>query len=54
LSKLHRYEVLRHYIIDKLERCWSPEQIAGRLRLDRERVLLHKGTKRDIEFGQGC
>ena len=36
LSKLHRYEVLRHYIIDKLERCWSPEQIAGRLRLDRE------------------
>src|SRR6476646_3592862 len=34
LSKLHRYEVLRHYIIDKLERCWSPEQIAGRLKLD--------------------
>ena len=36
LSKLHRHEVLRQYIIDKLERCWSPEQIAGRLRLDRE------------------
>ena len=36
LSKLRRHEVLRHYIIDKLERCWSPEQIAGRLRLDRE------------------
>ena len=36
LSKLHRHEVLRRYIIDKLEHCWSPEQIAGRLRLDRE------------------
>src|SRR6476659_1271075 len=32
LSKLHRHKVLRHYIIDKLEHCWSPEQIAGRLR----------------------
>ena len=30
LSKLHRHEVLRHYIIDKLEHCWSPEQIVGR------------------------
>ena len=34
LSKLRRHEVLRHYVIDKLERCWSPEQIAGRLKLD--------------------
>jgi transposase, IS30 family len=34
LSKLRRHEVLRCYVIDKLERCWSPEQIAGRLRLD--------------------
>jgi len=34
LSKLRQHEVLRHYIIDKLERCWSPEQIAGRLKLD--------------------
>ena len=25
---------MRRYVIDKLERCWSPEQIAGRLRLD--------------------
>ena len=25
---------MRHYVIDKLERCWSPEQIAGRLKLD--------------------
>lgn len=36
LSKLHRQEILRCYVIDKLERCWSPEQIAGRLRLDSE------------------
>ena len=34
LSKLCRHEALRHYVIDKLERCWSPKQIAGRLKLD--------------------
>jgi IS30 family transposase len=34
LSKLRRHEDLRRYVIDKLERCWSPEQIAGRLKLD--------------------
>ena len=46
LSKLHRYEVLRRYIIDKLEHCWSPEQIAGRLRLDRESgaTVCHETT----------
>ncbi|MFZ1430487.1 MAG: hypothetical protein WAS21_27395 [Geminicoccaceae bacterium] len=31
---MHRHEILRCYVIDKLERCWSPEEIAGRLRLD--------------------
>ena len=36
LKKLRRNETLRRYVIDKLERCWSPEQIAGRLRLDNE------------------
>jgi transposase, IS30 family len=33
-SKLRRHDVLRHDVIDKLKRCWSPEQIAGRLKLD--------------------
>ena len=27
LSKLHQHEVLRHYIIDKLEHCWSLEGV---------------------------
>ncbi len=30
--KLSRNDVLRRYVIMGLERCWSPEQIAGRLR----------------------
>ena len=34
--KLSRNDVLRRYVIMGLERCWSPEQIAGRLR--------HEGT----------
>lgn len=34
LIKLRQHEVLQHYIIDKLKHCWSPEQIAGRLKLD--------------------
>jgi len=34
LSMLHGYEILPHYIIDKLERCRSLEQIAGQLWLD--------------------
>src|SRR6476646_897263 len=53
LSKLHRHEVLRWYIIDKLEHCWSPEQIAGRLRLDRERAALPSVTRQSIRFVYG-
>ena len=30
--KLCRNDVLRRYVITGLERCWSPEQIAGRLK----------------------
>ena len=30
--KLCRNDVLRRYVIAGLERCWSPEQIAGRLK----------------------
>jgi IS30 family transposase len=34
LGKLQRDERLRGYVIDKLAAFWSPEQIAGRLKLD--------------------
>ena len=30
--KLCRNDLLRRYVMDGLERCWSPEQIAGRLK----------------------
>lgn len=36
LKKLSQNDCLRRYVIDGLERCWSPQQIAGRLRLDQE------------------
>ena len=52
LSKLRRHERLRHYVIDKLERCWSPEQIAGRLKLD-SRAATASVTRRSISTSTG-
>jgi transposase, IS30 family len=34
LRKLVASEALRGFVVDKLEACWSPQQIAGRLKLD--------------------
>jgi IS30 family transposase len=32
--KLSRHDSLRRHVVEKLTACWSPQQIAGRLRLD--------------------
>src|SRR6187551_2237031 len=55
LSKLRQHEVLRHYIIDKLEHCWSPEQIAGRLKLDSQTraTVCHETIYRYIYGPEG-
>src|SRR6476620_616610 len=34
-SRLERDETLRELVLDRLGSGWSPEQVAGRLRLDR-------------------
>jgi IS30 family transposase len=34
LRKLARNESLRRHVVDRLTACWSPQQIAGRLRRD--------------------
>lgn len=42
--KLHKNTPLKNYIFDKLKRSWSPEQIAGRLKLENQgkSVICHE------------
>jgi len=35
-SKIGKHYWLRHYIVEGLSRCWSPQQIAGRIRYDKK------------------
>lgn len=35
-----QHEILRCYVIDKLERCWSSEQIAARLGAPRASMVM--------------
>ena len=35
-SKISRHRYLKRYVLKGLKRCWSPEQIAGRMRRDRK------------------
>ena len=44
LGKLYRDEALRSVVVDGLQRSWSPEQIAGRLRLDGRRARVSHET----------
>jgi IS30 family transposase len=44
LRKLIRFSQLRHSVIERIMHGWSPEQIAGRLRLERHRVRVSHET----------
>lgn len=41
-KKLSASSVLRRYVLRKLFLCWSPEQIAGRLRHEHRRTVSHE------------
>jgi IS30 family transposase len=43
---------LRDYVVSKLKACWSPQQIAGRLRLEEEK-LCHETIYRYIYSPEG-
>ncbi len=49
LSKIERLSRLRHHVCDHLAMGWSPEQIAGRLRLEgSEHEITHESIYRFI------
>jgi IS30 family transposase len=52
LSKLRRYAALRGYVVNKLKACWSPQQIAGRLRLEGA-SLCHETIYRYVYSSEG-
>lgn len=43
-NKIQKYPELQNYIIDKLNKKWSPEQISGRLKLERSDMYVSCGT----------
>ena len=44
INKIDKYPDLQNYIIDKLNKKWSPEQISGRLKLERSNIYVSYGT----------
>lgn len=44
INKIDKYPDLQNYIIDKLNNKWSPEQISGRLKLERLDMYVNYGT----------
>lgn len=44
INKIDKYPDLQNYIIDKLNKRWSPEQISGRLKLERSDKYVSYGT----------
>ncbi|GGA64293.1 IS30 family transposase [Pelagibacterium lentulum] len=55
VGKLHRSHALRHAVISKLEDGWSPEQIAGRLRIEHKTKirLCHETIYRYVYSPEG-
>src|SRR5215218_9807425 len=55
LAKLRRDAGLRDYVVTKLKACWSPQQIAGRLRLEPEidGALCHETVYRYVHGPEG-
>ncbi len=48
-SRLERDPALREIVLDRLKRCWSPEQVAGRLAMEQgTRVISHETIYRFI------
>ncbi len=46
-QKIRNDPSLRRYIVDRIEHCWSPEQIAGRLkRIAKKTVISHESIYR--------
>ncbi len=52
LAKLRRHAALRGYVVNKLKACWSPQQIAGRLRLEGA-SLCHETIYRYVYSSEG-
>ena len=44
INKIQKYSDLQDYIIDKLNKKWSPEQISGRLRFEGSNEYVSYGT----------
>jgi IS30 family transposase len=55
LGKLVRDEALRGFVVDRLRACWSPQQIAGRLKLEDASLgkLCHETIYRFVYGPQG-
>lgn len=44
LRKLVRFSRVRHSVIDRIKHGWSPQQIAGRMRLERHPISVSHET----------
>ncbi len=48
-SRLERHSALQHYVLDRLAMGWSPEQVSGRMRLEKHSSSLsHESIYRFI------